>query len=82
VAEELTFDWHRILPNRRQERVMKPVARIATLFLGLVALAHLLRVALQIPVTAGNVAIPLWVSALACLVTGGLAVLLWRESRR
>ena len=61
---------------------MKPVARIATLFLALVALAHLSRVALQIPVTAGTVTIPLWVSALACVVTGGLSVPLWRESRR
>ena len=61
---------------------MKPVARIATLFLALVALAHLCRVVLQIPVTAGTVGIPLWVSALACVVTGGLSVMLWRESRR
>ena len=61
---------------------MKPVARIATIFLALVALAHLLRVALHIPVTAGNVVIPLWASALACVFTGGLSVMLWRESRR
>jgi protein-S-isoprenylcysteine O-methyltransferase Ste14 len=61
---------------------MKPVARIATIFLAVVALAHLFRVALQIPVTAGNVVIPLWASALACMFTGGLSVMLWRESRR
>jgi hypothetical protein len=52
------------------------------IFLALVALAHLFRVALHIPVTAGNVAIPLWASALACVFTGGLSVMLWWESRR
>jgi len=61
---------------------MKPAARLATIFLALVAIAHLLRLALRITVTAGGVSIPLWASALACIVTGGLAVLLWRESRR
>ena len=61
---------------------MKPAARLATTFLALVAIAHLLRLALRITVTAGGVSIPLWASALACIVTGGLAVLLWRESRQ
>lgn len=61
---------------------MKPVARIVTIFLGLVALAHLLRLVLQVEVVAGGVRLPLWASAAACVVTGGLAILLWRESRR
>ena len=61
---------------------MTPVARLATSFLALVTLAHLLRLALQIEVVAGGVRVPLWASAVACVVTGGLAFLLWRESRR
>ena len=61
---------------------MTPVTRIATLFLALVALAQILRLVLQIEVVAGGMRIPLWASALACVVTGGLAVLLWRESRQ
>ena len=61
---------------------MKPVARIVTLFLALVALAQFLRLVLQIEVVAGGLRIPLWLSALACVVTGGLAILLWRESQR
>ena len=61
---------------------MRPAARITTIFLALVALAHLLRLVLQVEVIAGGVPIPLWLSAVACVVTGGLAVLLWRESRR
>ena len=61
---------------------MKPAARLATTFLALVAIAHLLRLLLRVEVIAGGVAIPLWLSAVACLVTGGLAIMLWRESRR
>ncbi len=60
---------------------MKPIAWVATIFLALVAFAHLLRLVFRVQVIAGGVAIPLWLSAVACVVTGGLAVLLWRESR-
>jgi hypothetical protein len=61
---------------------MKPVARIVTLFLALVALAQFLRLVLQVEVVAGGVRIPLWLSALACVFTGALAILLWRECKR
>jgi hypothetical protein len=61
---------------------MKPVARISTLFLTLVAIAQFLRLVLQIEVVAGGVLIPLWASALACVFTGWLAILLWREGHR
>lgn len=66
----------------RREKTMKPIARLATLFLALVALAQFIRLVLQIEVVAGGVHIPLWASAVACVVTGGLAILLWRESKR
>ncbi len=61
---------------------MKPAAMMATIFLVLVALGHLLRLALQVEVVAGGAVSPLWLSAVACVFTGGLAVLLWQESRR
>jgi hypothetical protein len=61
---------------------MKPVARIVTVFLSLVALAQFLRLVLQVEVAAGGVRIPLWASAVACVVAGGLAILLWREGHR
>lgn len=61
---------------------MKPVARLVTLFLALVAVAQFLRLVFQVEVVAGGVRIPLWASALACLFTGTLAILLWRESTR
>ncbi len=61
---------------------MKLVARIVILFLVLVALAQLLRLVLQVEVVAGGVRVPLWASAVACAVTGGLAYLLWREGHQ
>ena len=61
---------------------MRPVARITTIFLALVALAQFVRLVLRVEVTAGGVSVPLWASALACVVTGGLAILLWRENKR
>jgi hypothetical protein len=61
---------------------MKPVARIASLFLALVALAHLLRAVTGTPLTVGGTAIPVWMSVAAFVFTGGLAGLLWRESGR
>jgi hypothetical protein len=61
---------------------MKLVALITTIFLALVALAQLVRLVLQVEVVAGGVRVPLWASAVACVVTGGLAILLWREGHR
>ena len=58
---------------------MKPAARVAVFVLLLVSLAHLIRVVFGIQMQVGGVPIPLWASALACVVTGGLSFLLWRE---
>jgi hypothetical protein len=61
---------------------MKPAALLAVIFLALVALGHLLRVALSLQLTIGGTDIPMWMSVVACIVVGGLAIMLWRESRR
>jgi len=58
------------------------VARVTTNFLTLVAVAQFLRLLLRVEVVAGGVRISLWASALACVFTGGLAILLWREGHR
>jgi len=47
-----------------------------------VAVAHLLRLLLGVEVTVGGTLVPLWVSVIACVVPAGLAVGLWRESRK
>ena len=61
---------------------MKPIARLTTVFLALVCIAQFLRLVLQIEVVAGGVRVPQWASAVACIVTGGLALMLWREGHR
>ncbi len=61
---------------------MKPFSAIAAVVFALVALAQLLRLVLGWPVVVNGINIPLWASAIACLVAAGLAVMVWREVRR
>lgn len=60
---------------------MKPFSLVAAVVLGLVALVQLLRVVLGWSVVINGLAVPLWASAVACLVVGALAVMVWREAR-
>ncbi|MDO8722668.1 MAG: hypothetical protein Q7J31_10660, partial [Syntrophales bacterium] len=60
---------------------MKPAALVATIFLALISVMQLVRFVLQIQVTAGGIMIPTWLSAIACVFTGGLAIMLWLENR-
>ncbi len=61
---------------------MKPANLMASVLLSAVSLAHLLRLLFGIPVTVADRLVPMWVSALACVVAGSMAILLWRASRR
>ncbi len=61
---------------------MKPFTAMAALLLALIALLQLLRFILAWPVSVNGVDIPVWVSALAFAVAGGLSVMLWRERFR
>jgi hypothetical protein len=61
---------------------MKPATMMSTLFLVIVAVAHLLRLALRVEVIVGGILVPFWVSVIACVVPAGLAVGLWRETRK
>ena len=60
---------------------MKPFTLVTTVFLALIAILQLVRFALGWEVSVNGVAIPVGVSAVAFFVTGGLAVMLWREAR-
>lgn len=61
---------------------MKPFTMLAVAFLALIASMQLIRFLLQWEVTINGVVIPVWVSAIACIIAAALAVMLWRESRR
>ncbi len=60
---------------------MKPAALVAVIFLAVVALLHVVRLAFQLEVMVGATLVPLWASAFAVLGPGALAIWLWREQR-
>jgi hypothetical protein len=61
---------------------MKPFTTIASILLGIVALAHLYRVIRNVDIVIGAWPVPQGVSIVALIVTGVLSIMLWRESRR
>jgi hypothetical protein len=60
---------------------MKPGGFLAILLLALVALAHVVRLAIGVEVAVNGVAVPVWVSAVGAAVPTFIAGLLWRETR-
>ena len=60
---------------------MKPFTTVAVVVFTLVAVVHLLRILLGWEVTIQGAVVPMWVSYLGLIIAGGLAFLLWRESR-
>lgn len=61
---------------------MKPFTVIAVAFLSLIALLQLARFLLGWVIMVHGVVIPVWVSGIAFVIAGVLAIMLWRESRR
>jgi len=59
----------------------KPFAAIAAVIFVLMALVHVFRLAFGWEITIQGSVVPMWVSALGTVIAGGLAVMLWRESR-
>ena len=60
---------------------MKTGSRLAILLFTLVAVAHLLRLALDIQVTIGGAVAPMWISVVGVLVPAAVAWQLWKEGR-
>jgi len=67
---------------------MKPITKISSIVLALVALAHLARVILDIHIEVYSVSrwvgllkIPMWVSILGFVLASILSIGLWRESK-
>lgn len=61
---------------------MKPFTTIAVIVLSLIALLQLLRFLLKWEVTLNGAIVPVWLSGIAFVVAGGLALMIWREHRR
>ncbi len=60
---------------------MKSGAQIAIIIFLVVAFAHLLRLVFLIPITAGAMNVPQWISVFGVVVPLLVAWLLWRETR-
>jgi hypothetical protein len=60
---------------------MKPASLIAAVIFGIIAIAHLLRFAFHTEVIVGGTVIPMWISALGCVVAAVLSILVFREAR-
>ena len=61
---------------------MKPFTKTAAAFLGLLCVAHLVRFLGGLEVTCAGIGVPVWLSAVAAALLGGLSVMVWKESRR
>jgi hypothetical protein len=60
---------------------MKPFTTAAIVVFMLVALVQLLRIVLGWVVTVNGFAVPMWLSAVVCVIAATLATMLWREHR-
>ena len=60
----------------------RPFTIVAALIFAIMALLHLYRLFTHFQVILGSHTIPIWVSYVAIVVTGGLAMGLYRESTR
>ena len=60
---------------------MKLASLLAVLVFSLVAVTHLLRLVFQTEILVGGATVPMSASVVGFLVTGGLALALWREAR-
>lgn len=60
---------------------MKPFITLACLLLAAIAVLQLTRLLLGWEIVVNGYAVPLWASGVAAILTGGLSLLAWRESR-
>ena len=61
---------------------MKPFTAISVAVISFIAIMQLIRFLLGWEISVNGFAIPVWASAVAFVLLAGLAVMLWRESRR
>jgi hypothetical protein len=59
---------------------MKPFTTLTVLFLALIAVVQIVRFIFAWPITIEGTAIPVWASAIAAVVAGGLATMTWKEA--
>ena len=60
---------------------MKPFTTIAVVVFAVISLVHILRIIFGWEVVIDHVVIPIWASGVGALLSGLLAVMVWKESR-
>ena len=60
----------------------KPFTITSVALFSLIALLQLLRFTLGWEVTVNGLTIPVWMSGIAFVIAAGLAVMIWRETRK
>jgi hypothetical protein len=60
---------------------VKPFTVIAIVIFSLMGALHMLRLIFGWEVVINGLVMPMWASVVGLIVAGGLAVMLWRESR-
>ena len=61
---------------------MKPFTTVTVVLLALIAVVQLVRFVLGWEVTVNGLIVPVWLSGVAFVITAGLALMVWRETRR
>ncbi len=61
---------------------MKPFTTIAIIIFALMAVVHVLRLIFGWEAVINGIVVPMWVSVVGVFIAGGLAVMLWHESRQ
>lgn len=69
------------LLDRGGQSLMKPFTAIAIAIFALIMLVHLYRLVRPFEVVVDGATVPQWASFVGLVVAGGLAMMLWRESR-
>ena len=59
-----------------------PALFLAAPLLGLIAIAHALRLIFRVPVTVAEAPFPMWASLIACTVPVFIVIMLWRELKK
>ena len=68
------------LMTRLRRYSVKPFTAVAAVVFGIVAVAQLLRFVMGWDVSIDGFHVPVWASAVATIVAGGLAAMLWVEN--
>jgi hypothetical protein len=61
---------------------MKPFTSITVALLALIAVVHVVRLFTGWEVVVNGFVVPVWISLAGAIIFGGLAAMVWHESRR